>query len=1038
MPEWTKEQKLAIDKEGSNIIVSAGAGSGKTAVLTERVIRKLNEGVSIDELLILTFTEAAAKEMKDRIRRAIVKNESLKKNLELIDSAYITTFDSYALSVVKKYYYLLNISPNIKICDENILFLKKSEILDDIFEDYYRENDELFIKLITDYTNKNDTFIKNNILSINNKLDSIINKEEFLDNYFSNYTDEDIDKYTSEYNNLLIRKINSIKNLIHSLSFFVENTYIEKLNNELKNLLNSKTYNEVKTNCEIKLPSLPKNSSEEAKAYKELIKSMLDSVKKLCTYENEEEIKSSILKTKDYVKVVIDILKRLDNEINEFKKENELYDFLDIELLAIKVLKENKEVAKSIKESLNEIMIDEYQDTNDIQEEFISYISNNNVYMVGDIKQSIYRFRNANPYIFKSKYDNYKDGNGFKIDLNKNFRSREEVLDGINKIFSKIMDDSIGGASYIDSHQMIFGNLDYNNNGKVNQNNNLDIYNYTFDKESGFSKEEYEAFIVANDIKEKMNNEYLVYDRDLGKSRKAKYNDFVILIDKSKDFDLYKKIFEYYNIPLSILKDEDYKDDIILTIIKNLINLTIKYKNNEIDSEYKHSLVSIMRSFLFEIKDNEILNMFINKNFTNNEVINIIKEINIDSMSTSMLINTFIDKFNIYENLIKVGNINSSLVVLEYLINKSSELSELGYTINDFNNYLNDVIDNNLSIKFSVENEASDSVKIMTIHKSKGLEYSICYFPELFNKFNLRDLNDNILFDRKYGIVMPYFDDGLNNSIVNTLLKDNYIKEEIGEKIRLFYVSLTRAKEKMIMICDLSDDYMSSKDENGLVDEDKRLTYSSFKDIIESIKEDFNSNIKEIKTDYLTNDYKKVLDINVKIDETNNIITVNEIDKDDEILNEKHFSKDLVKLNTKEEIENMKFGTYMHYLLETIDFYKRDISFVDEKYKDKLIKFLDLDIIKDLDGAKVYKEYEFIEIDKDDENHGIIDLMIERKDYIDIIDYKLKNVADESYLNQLNGYKNFITKRFNKKVNIYLYSIIDEKLYNLDNKELVK
>ncbi len=502
MPEWTKEQKLAIDKEGSNIIVSAGAGSGKTAVLTERVIRKLKEGVSIDELLILTFTEAAAKEMKDRIRRAIVKNESLKKNLELIDSAYITTFDSYALSVVKKYYYLLNISPNIKICDENILFLKKSEILDDIFEDYYRENDELFIKLITDYTNKNDTFIKNNILSINNKLDSIINKEEFLDNYFSNYTDEDIDKYISEYNNLLIRKINSIKNLIHSLSFFVENTYIEKLNNELKNLLNSKTYNEVKTNCEIKLPSLPRNSSEEAKAYKELIKSMLDSVKKLCTYENEEEIKSSIFKTKDYVKVVIDILKRLDNEIKEFKKENELYDFLDIELLAIKVLKENKEVAKSIKESLNEIMIDEYQDTNDIQEEFISYISNNNVYMVGDIKQSIYRFRNANPYIFKSKYDSYKDGNGFKIDLNKNFRSREEVLDGINKIFSKIMDDSIGGASYIDSHQMIFGNLDYNNNGKVNQNNNLDIYNYTFDKESGFSKEEYEAFIVANDIKE--------------------------------------------------------------------------------------------------------------------------------------------------------------------------------------------------------------------------------------------------------------------------------------------------------------------------------------------------------------------------------------------------------------------------------------------------------------------------------------------------------------------------------------------------------
>ena len=202
-------------------------------------------------------------------------------------------------------------------------------------------------------------------------------------------------------------------------------------------------------------------------------------------------------------------------------------------------------------------MIDEYQDTNDIQENFISMIENNNVYMVGDIKQSIYRFRNANPYIFKNKYDSYADNDGgLKIDLVKNFRSREEVLDNINEIFNYIMDNDIGGAEYHESHEMVFGNNSYIEEGKTEQEYNMEILEYHYDKDSKYTKEEIEIFTIADDIINKISNKFKVFDKDEKLLRDITYNDFVILMDRTTDFDLYKKIFEYKGIPLTLYKDD--------------------------------------------------------------------------------------------------------------------------------------------------------------------------------------------------------------------------------------------------------------------------------------------------------------------------------------------------------------------------------------------------------------------------------------------------------------------------------------------------
>ena len=348
MTKWTDEQLEAIQKDKSNIIVSAGAGSGKTAVLSERVIRKVKEGVHINELLLLTFTNNAAKEMKERIRSKL-KKEGLNDELKLIDSAYITTFDSYALSILRKYHYKLNVSKNLKVVDTDLINYKKEEYLDNIFEEYYESNDKLFLKLINDFCEKDDNNIRKAILSISSKLDLLIDLDSYLDNYLNNYFGVDnIDNVLNDYNSLLLKRINNIKILMYNLSFYTEGDFNEKLNEALKPLINSNDYDSIKCNLDIKLPTL-RNAEEIAKNYKDAIKKEIDNLKELCTYKDLNEIKDTILSTKDYVIVIIDIIKKLNSKLRKFKYTNDLYEFNDIAKLSIKLLKDNEDIRNEIK-----------------------------------------------------------------------------------------------------------------------------------------------------------------------------------------------------------------------------------------------------------------------------------------------------------------------------------------------------------------------------------------------------------------------------------------------------------------------------------------------------------------------------------------------------------------------------------------------------------------------------------------------------------------------------------------------------------------
>ncbi len=1027
MPKWTKEQEEAIYKSGSNIIVSAGAGSGKTAVLTERVIKKIENGIHINELLILTFTKAAASEMKERIRESLKKNNFIEE-LKLIDSAYITTFDSYALSIVKKYHYVLNISNNINIVEATLISMEKNRIMDKVFEYFYNNEEPHFLELINDFCIRDDKTIKKYIITMANKLEMIPNVNLYLDDYIANkYSSDYIDERILEYENIVLKKIKELKSKLYDLSILVDGDYYTKVLDSLNGLLNCETLEDILLFHNLKLPTLPRGSEDDVKALKEEISVILKTIDSLSNYGNKEEIKTNLLKTKKYVQAIILIIKEYFIRIKTYKKQNEMYEFTDIALLAIEILQNNTNICNEVKESLKEILVDEYQDTNDLQETFINLIANNNVYMVGDVKQSIYRFRNANPYIFKDKYDRYTKGNdGYKIDLVKNFRSRDIVLNNINEIFDLVMDDLIGGAEYQESHRMVFGNTTYIEEGKTNQNYDLEVLEYEVDKESEFSKEEIEIFAIAKDIKEKVDNKYQVFDKSKKILKDVKYSDFVILMDRTTNFDLYKKIFEYLGIPLTLYKDETLNNSDDIYIIKNIIELIIKINTNTYDTQFKYDFISVARSFLFEYTDEQIFSYFANNNFNESELFQLFKNIDIETLTSSQLLELIITRTSFYEKIIKVGDIENRLIRIQKLLELSTNLSSYGYDIYDFSEYLNNLVLSGYEIKYSLGTGNGDSVKIMTIHKSKGLEYHICYFSGLYKAFNISDLKDTFMYSNKYGFITPYFEEGINYTIYKELLKESYMNEEISEKIRLFYVALTRAKEKMIMLLPKKDVSDIKREDNGALDISVRLKYKSFADIMYSVKGYLEKYYKEldISSLNLTKNYLFTKEKTLNIIQNNNNLNVKELVNESIEKSKDSFSKKTNQLITKEEKYNMLMGTKIHEILEYADF--KNYKPIGDKFIDsKIKKILDSSIMKDLENAKIYKELEFIYTNNDIEYHGIIDLMIEYDDYINIIDYKLKDITSNDYIKQLKGYKEYIETKSNKKIYLYLYSIID-------------
>ena len=1016
MMDLTPEQQLAVDLEGTNIIVSAGAGSGKTAVLSERVIRKLKDGIDIRNILMLTFTNEAAGEMANRIRKKI-KKAGLTSQLEFLDQAYITTFDAFALSLVKKYHYVLNIDKSIDIIDSSIIDLKRNEFLEEIFLSLYDAKDEKFLKLIGDFTTRDDEVIKKDILSINKSLDLKYDKEDYIDNYINNfYNNKYIEQLFAEYFNYLKKISLELEDSVLILENFMDSSSYENIYNSLSKLFRPNSYNDLYKNNNIILPRFTKVDSSGI-SVKENIQELFKELNELVIY-SEDELKNNYFCTKDYVEVILKIIKMLDEKISLYKKEHNSYEFTDIAKMAISIVKDNEDIRLELKDKFNEIMIDEYQDTNDLQETFIKLLENDNVYMVGDIKQSIYRFRNANPLIFKDKYDRYSINNGGKkIDLLKNFRSREEVLYNINEIFAPLMTQDIGGINYKESHAMVYGNKAYIEKGANDYNNYLDILTYN-NEDKKYTNDEIEAFIIAKDIKKKIEEKYLVFDFDKECNRDVTYNDFCIILDRGSKMSLFKKVFEYLDIPMEVYKDNNLIEENDIFIIKNIIGLILSIKDGIYNKNLKYYFTSVARSYIGNLCDNEIFKCFEENKIFKTDIYNKCYEISkdIDIMTPNILLKRIIKDFDFYDKFILVGNVDAAIKRINYLLELSKNVENLGFSIIDFSNYLNEMIDSDQEIKYKEAKSNSISVKIMNIHKSKGLEFPICYFAGFPKTFNISDLKNKFMFDNKYGILTPFYKEGIGETFVKTLVKNNYYLNEVAEKIRLFYVALTRAKEKMIMVMPNIDDKKYVKDEISFMD---GIKFRSFYDFIKSISGNLAKYMISIDLNNVgvTKDYEfsKSLSKNMVNNEEANMLFI-----EDEIpfieIEKKHASKTIKEILSVSDEKTLEFGTKIHELLELTDFKNAN---TDNKYVNHLLNTFDFN------SAKIYQELEFsYELD-DVLYHGIIDLMLEYEDKIFIIDYKLKNIDDENYIKQLNVYYNYVKCISNKDVHMYLYSILD-------------
>ncbi len=1015
--KWTNEQALAIEKEGTNLIISAGAGSGKTAVLSERVISKLKRGIDIRNILILTFTNEAAGEMKERIRKKMQEN-NINEQLAYIDAAYITTFDAYALSIVKKYHYLFNVDNNIAIIDSSIINLEKKRIIDHITLDLYNQKEPNYLKLVKDFTNRDDEDLLKAILDISNSLDLRYDKEEYLKSYIDKYYSNDyIDKLFCEYFEYLKNLVDLIENDFYMLEDSLSEKNYEKFYEELKDIFKPKTYEDLHRK-KIKLPRF-QNLDEEAKEIKEHLKELITMYNDLTLY-SEKELKEQLISTKPYILAIINIILKLDKEIHAYKKEKNAFEFVDISKMAIKLVKENKSIREELKANYQEIMIDEYQDTNDLQEMFIQEIANNNVYMVGDIKQSIYRFRNANPDIFREKYNSYKLGlNGQKIDLLENFRSRKEVLEAINLIFNLIMIPSLGGVDYQDNHAMIYGNKIYDGIGNNNEFNDLEILKY-LPENSNFSNTEIEAFTIAQDIKNKVENNYQVFDFKLNKVRSATYSDFCIILDRGTQMARYKKIFEYFNIPMEVYKDSNLvlQEDIL--ILRNIFRLVLAIKKQEYNTNMRYYFVSIARSYIGNITDEEIFKMLEENTLYNSEIYKVAQSLanQLDELTPNMLLLKIITKYNFYEKLILVGNVEEALVRLDYLLSLANSMESLGFTINDFVEYLNSMIDNNTEIRYKENKKGSNCVKIMNIHKSKGLEFPICYFAGFKEKFNLRDLQARFSYDTNYGIITPFYQEGIGQLFTKVLVKNKYIEEEIAEKIRLFYVALTRAKEKIIIV--LPEFKKENKVNNKIAYLDG-IKFRSFYDFLNTISLNLKNYVKTINLNELniTKDYENILRKKVNKIANKEILEIKEITIQANLLEQNHASKNINSILTSDDIKTLEYGTKIHEMLENTDF--KSVSNPNKYVKHLLDTF-------DFTNAIIYQELEFIFAKDNNEYHGIIDLMLEYEEEIKIIDYKLKNIDDEAYIKQLTIYYEYISSVSNKKISLYLYSILDNKV----------
>ena len=880
--KWTEEQLKAIETRRCNLLIAAAAGSGKTAVLVERIIRIITneeDPVDIDRLLVVTFTSAAASEMRERIASAITKalekspnSKNLQKQLTLLSRANITTMHSFCLDVIKNNFHIIDLDPAFRILDETEGMLLRSEVLEELFEDKYENDDKEFLDLVEAYSDsKSDDKLKDIVLDLYKFSMSGPWPQRWLrdkSEEFNISTIEELDKSSWMkvfIENLVIElqglismeekalelcgetsglepyidtfryDITMLQMIYEHLGTGVENIY---------NRLSSASFSKLKTVRKANVSD--ENVQSRVKAIRDDVKKKINKLRDEIFSMTPDEMLHSVKASYPYMKTLSNLVIEFQDKFSNAKKERGALDFNDLEHLCLKILtSENSGVADNFKEYFDEVLVDEYQDSNAVQEAIIDLVSrkysdNPNVFMVGDVKQSIYRFRQAKPELFLEKYNTYskEQGKNIKIQLYKNFRSRDEVIKGVNYIFKEIMSRVVGELEYTDEEALNLGASyreaeedNYVVGGKIELNildKSTEVEEeILIDEEEDLGAINLEARIVANRIKELLSNKdgkvFKVLDKGTGEYRPVTYKDIVILLRATKNWsEVFLDELGAEGIPVYADTGSGYFESIEIRTIMSLLKV--------IDNPMQDiPLIALLRSPIMSFSAEDLTNIRLidkDKYFYEN-IISISNEEFDCEKELVEKCNIFLERLNVwrkksiytpidefiwylYTDTAYYGYVGAMpngvlrQANLRILFQRAKQYEQTSFKgLFNFINFINKLRKSSGdmgSAKVLGENE--DVVRIMSIHKSKGLEFPVVFVCGSGKQFNLMDLNNNILYHEELGFGPELVD--LDKRVSYPTLPKEAIKQRIrletlSEEVRILYVAFTRAKEKLII-----------------------------------------------------------------------------------------------------------------------------------------------------------------------------------------------------------------------------------------------
>lgn len=874
--EYTEEQLSVITTRNKNMLVSAAAGSGKTAVLVERIIGRIcdvEHPVDIDKMLIVTFTNAAAAEMRERILNGI--SERLAKNPEdihlqrqatLVHSAQITTIDSFCLYLLKNNFNDIGIDPNFRVADEGELKLIRKEAMDEMLEKYFAEKDEKFYQCLEWFcVGGKERVLEELISDLYDYAMSNPWPTEWLLERKKDYKFETAEELCeTEWMQYLFRYVgNILKNCAEKLqqAIVISNLpdgpymYGEMLEQEkemLWRLAEVESISEYFYKMEsVKFATLPRKSDdtvspEKRKQVQALRNEVKDEIKKLNENYFAVPMEQTIRKAAECheaLNVLIDLVLDFDALFSAKKRDKNIIHFTDMEHFALEILwdKSGEEPVPSksaleYREYFEELMVDEYQDSNMVQEFIIEAISKeNNRFMVGDVKQSIYKFRLARPELFLDKYSDYQkeDDKNCLIDLHKNFRSREQVIESVNNVFTQIMAESLGGITYDDKAALYLG-AQYPSAEKVSFATNLLLMEKP-EKGEKMTGKELEAHAIAKKIKELLKFGK-VTDKQTGELRKVEYKDIVVLLRTNAGWDqVFKEVLAEQGIPAFVTTKTGYFN---AKEVQTLMQFMRVIDNPLQDIPFYGSLKSVFGGF----SEEEIVKIklaggsslyermckFAGKEVgVNGENSQQAEEVLTQDKELMDKTGAFLERLNEYREMSAYMTVQELLLEvmedadyvyymeslpggeqrranIEMLLKKAQDYEQGSfYGLFHFIRYMEQL--EKFQIDYGEANildENSDVVRIMSIHKSKGLEFPIVFVAGMNKLFNFSDSRSAVVMDIDYGVGMDYVD-AVRRVKSNTLRKAVISKkiqlDNLGEELRVLYVALTRAKEKLYL-----------------------------------------------------------------------------------------------------------------------------------------------------------------------------------------------------------------------------------------------